>query len=57
MKWILLLAMWNGRAAVYTVSMQEFDSQETCVSAGKRIVAMTMPVTDKSDAKFECVKK
>ena len=57
MQWILLLSVWNGSAGVHTVTMQEFNSQETCAVAGKRIVAMTMPITEKAVAKFECVKK
>lgn len=56
MKWILLLALVNGRDGAYTASMQEFESEATCRAAGAQMVKMTT-ITEHPTAKFECVKK
>lgn len=56
MKWILLLAILNGRDGAYTATMQEFESETTCKAAGAQMVKMTT-IMERQTARFECVKK
>ena len=54
--YVLIVALWfTGYTRGYTVTTQEFSSEELCVAAGKASIEMVSdgPV----GAKFRCVQK